>query len=265
MIVEQRIETVGELIYSLNKLPNHFAFRGHADSAWKLESTLERAVGDRWSADLATKIEEYSLNAFRSKYHIYNQNEHVPRSKLSWLSVMQHYGVPTRLLDFTESPYVALYFALESYSPLSGSDLAIYAIDYTAIMDKSLEFIKRKDQKFIETRETVHSHRDSVFDDVVDRFSYDILWITEPLEVNARMDRQSGTFLLSGNREKTIESLLNSSIYDGCQVVKFTINSKLYEPVYALLRKMSINAKSIYGDLAGLAKAIKMELQVYTI
>ena len=265
MIEEQSVDTIDELIRFLNELPNHFVFRGHADSTWKLESTLERSIGGRWSADLAAKFEEHSLGAFKSKYHIYNQNEHVPGSKLSWLSVMQHYGVPTRLLDFTESPYVALYFALESYNPLSGANLAIYAVDYTAIMDKSLEFIKRNDSKFTDTRASVHSRRDIVFEEVVDRFSYDILWITEPLEVNARMDRQSGTFLLSGNREKTIESLLGTATYDGCRVVKITINNRLYESIYALLRKMSINAKSIYGDLSGLAKAIRMELQVYTI
>ena len=100
---------------------------------------------------------------------------------------------------------------------------------------------------------------------MVDRFSYDILWITEPLEINARMDRQSGTFLLSGNREKTREYILGTATYNDCRVVKVSIDRRLYEGVYALLRKMSINAKSIYGDLSGLAKAIRMELQVYTI
>ena len=265
MIEEKHIDTIDELIRLLNVLPNHFIFRGHANSSWKLESTLERSIGIRWSADLAAKVEEHSLSAFKSKYHIYNQNEHVPKSKLSWLSVMQHYGVPTRLLDFTESPYVALYFALESYNPLSGVDLAIYVLDYTAIMEKSLKFIKQNDSKFTETRASVHSQRDIVFEDVVDRFSYDILWITEPLEVNARMDRQSGTFLLSGNKQKTIESLLASDTYDDCRIMKVTINSQLYQSIYVLLRKMSINAKSIYGDLSGLAKAIRMELQVYTI
>lgn len=265
MIVEKEIKTADELIKFLNGLPNHFVFRGQADAGWKLESTLERVIGRHWSSENATKFEEHSYNAFRSKYHIYNQNEHTPESKLSWLSVMQHYGVPTRLLDFTESPYVALYFALESYDPLSGRDFSIYVIDYTAVMDRSLQFIQQRDTRFNETRKSINGRRDQVFDEVVDRFSYDILWITEPLELNARMDRQSGTFLVSGNRESTIESVMNSTTYKDCEILKVIVDSRLYESVYALLRKMSINAKSIYGDLAGLAKAIRMELQVYTV
>lgn len=264
MIIDKHIYTTEELIQFLNALPNHFVFRGQADSSWKLESTLERVIGKNWSAESATKFEEHSYNEFRSKYHIYNQNEHTPSSKLSWLSVMQHYGVPTRLLDFTESPYVALYFALESYSPLSGRDFSIYAIDYTAVMEKSIDFIKQKDTKFHETRNSIQTRRDKIFDEVVDRFSYDIIWITEPIELNARMDRQTGTFLVSGNREKTIESLITSDTYKSCVLTKLVITHSLYESVYALLRKMSINSKSIYGDLSGLAKAIKMELQVYT-
>lgn len=266
MITEEKINNSEDLIKRLNEFPNHFIFRGQADADWKLESKLERILGKNLSKDTATatKFENRSIDTFRSKYHIYNKNEHTPKSKLSWLSVMQHYGVPTRLLDFTESPYIALYFALESYNPLSEKDFSVYAIDYTAIMENSLQFIKKKDSAFLESRESIQSKRDEIFEEVVDRFAYDILWITEPLEVNIRMDRQSGTFLISGNKEKTIESLLMSEIYSECKITKLIINYKLYSSVYALLRKMSINSKSIYGDLSGLAKAIRMELQVYT-
>ncbi|MFA6998372.1 MAG: FRG domain-containing protein [Victivallaceae bacterium] len=265
MIQEIEIKSSEDLIQKMNELPNHYIYRGHSDAGWKLESTLERVLGQKWSAPNARKFEEHSYNTFKSKYHIYNSTEHSPQSKLSWLSVMQHYGVPTRLLDFTESPYVALYFALETYNPLLKKNFAIFAVDYTAVMNNSIDFIKKKDAKFVEAHESIQHQKDEIFDETVDRFSYDILWVTEPIKFNARMDRQSGTFLISGNREKTVESLILSGLYDNCSIIKYVIHSDLYESVYALLRKMSINSKSIYGDLSGLAKAIKMEMQVYTI
>jgi hypothetical protein len=265
VIKEITITNIDTLIHHLNSLPNHFIYRGQANALWRLESTLERAVGSKWNESNAKKFEEYSYESFRSKYQIYKHSEHTPKSKLSWLSVMQHYGVPTRLLDFTESPYIALYFALESYNPLLGEDFSIYAIDYTSVMDRSLEFIRKNDSKFTETRNEIHGQQDTIFDDIVDRFSYNILWITEPVEQNARMDRQSGTFLISGNRGRTIESVIESNTYNNCELLKFVISHPLYQPVYALLRKVGINAKSIYGDLTGLAKSIKMELQAHTV
>ncbi|HZW12201.1 MAG TPA: FRG domain-containing protein [Noviherbaspirillum sp.] len=263
MITEKRVSEISELMHELNVLPNHFVFRGQSDASWGLRSSLERVLGTQWSSERARTFETYSLDIFRSKYHIYSGNEHTPKSKLSWLSVMQHYGLPTRLIDFTTSPYIALYFALETYDPLSGKDFSIFAIDYSALMEESINYIKTKDNKFSETRLSIYRKQDEIFDKVVDRYSYDIAWVTEPIELNARIDRQSGTFLISGNLEKPIESIIGLPTYNSTNIIKLTIASSLYQSVFVALRKMSINAKSIYGDLAGLAKSIKMELQPY--
>lgn len=202
MIEEVQIDDVDSLIRSLNELPNNFIYRGHADASWGLASTLQRTLGSKWSRPEATKFENYSLEAFQSKYHIYQSAEHSPASKLAWLSVMQHYGVPTRLIDFSESPFVSLYFALEAYNPASTADLAVYALDYSAIMEASVKYISNKDTSFKKTRLEVASEKDNVFDDVVDRFSYEMLWVTEPLQLNARIDRQAGTFVLSCDASK---------------------------------------------------------------
>ncbi len=113
---------------------------------------------------------------------------------------MQHYGVPTRLLDFTESPFVALYFSLEAFNLNSKDDLAVFAIDYRALMDQSISVLIAKDSAFRETRQTLYDKQDKVFDEIVDRFSYDIAWTAEPKQLNARLDRQAGSFLVSGNR-----------------------------------------------------------------
>lgn len=264
MISDTQVADISELMHELNVLPNNFIYRGQASSQWSLQSALERILGNTWSSDYARKFETFSLEVFKSKYHIYSGNEHRPTSKLSWLSIMQHYGVPTRLIDFTTSPYIALYFALETYAPLSKEDLAIYAIDYSALMQASIDYIRMKDSNFNETRSTIECKKDHIFEDIVDRNSYGIAWVTEPIELNARIDRQSGTFLISGNLEMAIETILNQPLYNNVKMKKIIIPSQVYEGVYVALRKMSINSKSIYGDLSGLAKAIRMEMQAYT-
>ncbi|MDG1293648.1 MAG: hypothetical protein P8O99_06005, partial [Pseudomonadales bacterium] len=121
------------------------------------------------------------------------------------------------------------------------------------------------DSGFNKKRADIVDHQDQLFDDVVDRFSYEVVWITEPLELNARIDRQSGTFLISGDKERKIEELLSLDMYKDVNILKYTVPRTMYKNIYALLRKMNINAKTIYGDLGGLAKSIKMDMQVHVI
>lgn len=262
---EVEIRSVAELIEQLNNLPNHFLYRGHANADWPLQSSLERIIGSKWSAGEAKQFEEDSLVQFQSKFHLYDRENVKPDSKLAWLSIMQHYGVPTRLLDFTESPYVALYFALEAYNPQTCTDFAIFAFDYTAIMNCSIAHISSEDGAFNETRFSVYQKQDEIFETVVDRFAYDIAWIAEPKQLNARLDRQAGSFLLSGNRGLRIQDVLDSEPYANVTMYKFRVAHELYTGIFSLLRKMNINSKSLYGDLDGLARSIRMQMQIYSV
>ena len=259
------INSVDELLNGINSLPNNYIYRGHADADWRLESSLERLIGAEWCRESAVKCEERSLDLFKSKFHLYDRENIQPNSKLSWLAIMQHYGVPTRLLDFTESPYVALYFALEAYKPQTKKDFTIFAIDYTAAMQKSIDYISDKDTSFRETRQSVYARQDAIFDEVVDKRAYDIAWIAEPKQFNRRLDHQAGSFLLAGNPGSRIQDILDSLIYTTVGMMQFRISANLYQAAFALLRKMNVTSKSLYGDLEGFAHSVRMELQAYSV
>lgn len=152
-----------------------------------------------------------------------------------------------------------------AYNPHTKKDLAVIAIDYSATIQKSLDEIRRNQSDFNETRQSVYGKQDAVFEDVVDKFAYDILWIAEPLKFNKRLDRQAGSFLLAGNRARRIQETLALPLYSSVSKTKFRIPGQLYRSVFALLRKMNLTSKSLYGDLNGLARSIRMELEVYSI
>ena len=258
------INNIHQLIETINSYKNNFAFRGQADASWGLQSTLERFVPTQ---DYRRKFEDRSLEKFKSKFRLYSRDLDLPEGRLSWLSLMQHYGVPTRLLDFTESPYVALYFAIENLTPVEGGHLAIYAIDYSALVQSSCDFVLNKDRDFeiYSTKSKFFEKCEEAFEKILDRRSYDVLWFVDPTQINNRLEKQAGTFLMSGAFDKSIDNLLGSTIYSDVQIDKILIPHEFYKNIYALLRKVNLGPKNIYGDLAGLAKDIQLEMRVYNL
>jgi hypothetical protein len=99
-------------------------FRGHADATWKLLPSLARQARVFDLSEEATlRIEYQAWGEFKTLVHL-----HLPPAmlvpddeRIHWWAVMQHYGVPTRLLDWTASPYVAAYFAVDTLSPVDGA------------------------------------------------------------------------------------------------------------------------------------------------
>lgn len=97
-----------------------YAFRGLTDADYRLETTLIR-LGGKYM-----ELEHHLLRNFRKYAH----RSVVERDSVwNWLSVAQHYGAPTRLLDWTYSPFVAMHFATANIERFD-TDAAIMAVNY---------------------------------------------------------------------------------------------------------------------------------------
>jgi len=97
-----------------DKVPD-WAFRGHSDEGWELSTKFEReAIKYQCDSFWFKNREHYILHDFQRKAHHYVKNLPESENYIEWLSLLQHYGGPTRLLDFTYSFYIALFFAVET-------------------------------------------------------------------------------------------------------------------------------------------------------
>lgn len=107
-----------------------YIFRGQSNSSWKLESSLARALKTIEITDesKALHLESKIFRHFREHAIIFHEDaKHFDRSDLlMWWELMQHYGAPTRLLDWAASPYVALYFAINENFDVDG---CVYCMD----------------------------------------------------------------------------------------------------------------------------------------
>lgn len=94
---------------------NRWIFKGHACDKWNLSTTLERTLHDRFKLDLsdAWKWERRLSREFIRKARGYLSDPPSDTDYMEWLALMQHYGAPTRLHDWTYSFWTAVLFAVE--------------------------------------------------------------------------------------------------------------------------------------------------------
>jgi hypothetical protein len=105
---------------SIYRFRSNCAYRGSSDAKYDLNTSLIR------HAATAEKLEGHLLRNFRK----YARRDAVPDDSIwNWLALAQHHGLPTRLLDFTYSPFVAMHFATESLDKFN-ADGVIWCLDF---------------------------------------------------------------------------------------------------------------------------------------
>jgi hypothetical protein len=135
-----------------------WGFRGQRESSWTLQSSLERRIRVAYTYRNMSghrhldreMVGEELLSGFRKLAPLHLQDLPSNDDLTGWLALMQHYGGPTRLLDWTECPFVGMYFALRE-EPKAGNCSAVWAID--------LDWLKRKEREILGPSVPTHDPR----------------------------------------------------------------------------------------------------------
>ncbi len=113
-----------------------YAWRGQNEASWDLSSSLYRHLGTDGSSNVTEKsMREAELNVLEEARRWGLGRDLGPSATdMHMLAVLQHHGVPTRLIDVTSNPMTALWFAVEEHKPEGGAPTrrspgVLFAID----------------------------------------------------------------------------------------------------------------------------------------
>jgi hypothetical protein len=238
---------------------NAWLFRGQERADWELRTSLERCCekltqGDRKHAH----IERQLIREFKRAYHLHAQHPPTEAAAVEWLSLMQHHGAPTRLLDFTYSIYVAAYFALER----ANGDCAVWAINAPWLLYEAVNMYDRAGSRSArllynptEVRTERIAHR-LLFRSAPQKLAFSL----SPFRQSERLRTQRGTFIVPGDVSFSYEENLAAvpGWRDAANFKKIIIPAKLRKRAMESLHAMNISRRSLFPGLDGFAQSLNI-------
>jgi len=222
------------------------AYRGMGRSDHDLCTSLARLRGT------SRELEYSMLRAFRK----YASNESVPGDSVwNWLALAQHHGLPTRLLDWTYSPYVAMHFAT-AHEDLFDVDGVIWCFDYVRsndLLPDQLKVILSEEDSDVFTAEMLSRAASTLeeFDSLSDR---EFVGFFEPPSFDARIVNQYALFSLLSSPDFDLDQWLAEH---PTVIRKIVIPTQLKPEVRDKLDQANITERVLYPGLDGLSLWLK--------
>ncbi len=173
-----------------------WCFRGDRPRVQGFKTSLERAAVDRWGRSWSElpEIEKGLLRRFKREAHLYLSNEPAEGDRIGWLSLMRHHGAPTRLLDWSYSFFVAVFFALERAKP--EAPVSIWAMDLGKIWERAYGMPHLRPH----LDRDPNAKREATVTAVIDHSPrHPLVFRLNPWKMNRRLILQQSVFLVPGD------------------------------------------------------------------
>lgn len=234
-------------------LSENWAYRGQLNTGWELRNAIERTdFIKRYNGIEADFVQEFKRGARN-----YLAKDETPEHLIEWLALMQHHGAPTRLLDFSKSPFIAAFFAFEQCDIYPGEDIAIWAINMNFLKMRVTELLAK--YFGTELKESNNSIREALFEKIFYANEFPLVFPVEPFRMNRRYSLQQSIFVSTGKGyQPFMEQLdfLGDSIAKA--VIKIELPATLQKEVLRDLQRMNLNRASLFPDLDGYAASLRL-------
>ena len=230
-----------------------WCFRGDCCGDGGFKTSLERAAIDRWGRAWGElpDIEEGLLRRFKREAHLFLSKLPEEGDRIGWLSLMRHHGAPTRLLDWSYSFFVAVYFAIERAEP--GEPTSVWAVDLEKIWDRvyAMEHLRPL------LRGDPNAKRKATVDAIIDHHPpVPLVFRLNPWHMNRRLIVQQSLFLVPGDITRSFQDNLRALGESGDLVVEIPLASDrafLQEATRELLA-MNMTSATLFPGLDGFAR-----------
>ena len=226
---------------------SRWLYRGMPDAAFTLETTLERACRDK-----AYELEEAILRSF-SKYA---PNEVTGSNVWERMVIGQNYGLPTRLMDWSHSPLIALHFSTsgEDLSNMDKHDSVIWRID----IDEINSLLPAKYKEILSENKTKMYTAEMLEKSGIGLHEYDkdmdgkAAVILEPDSLDERIVRHYGNFLIVP-KKMDVEQYLKSFTE---KTEKYIIKASARWRIRDMLDELNVNERLLWPGTDGVCKTI---------
>lgn len=246
-----------------------WVFRGEKRSYEHIAPTLERKARDSGIPfDQLQELESRMLNEFKRRLHHYVKDTPHSGDYAEWLSMMRHFEAPTRLLDWSYSPFVAAYFAIEHAYNEPCVVWAVASTPYT-----SPELIKKYDKRKLfdkfdafETR-FVPEESKKPLAALLHHFKGSPtpgLQLVNPFRLSERATIQKSVHLVPTDISLSFEEniLANDKQFDGLTKLCIKVDPDIRKDFIFHLYRMNIDRSTLFPGLQGFAESLQTRMVI---
>lgn len=261
---------IGHISEIDKKVDHTLFFRGHSDISFQAQPSIFRGIP---GSDTAAKYIDKENQLFHDIIMSCPEDFTNCSSAFDYLVKMQHYGLPTRLLDITSNPLVALYFACSAGLEKSGevilyqvpdNDIKLYNSDTVSVISNLAKLNSDFDiNKVIDRKRYLHMIKaeKAYFEDIiVERDLHRVICVKPKLD-NKRIIKQSGAFLLFGMgsgvgyQKDTPAKIPNE--FHSASINRIKISGSAKVKIIEELKSVAISEATLFPEIDSVARYLK--------